>query len=295
MSTGIRLINCQTVTINNFRFDDIDKFNDPENNGFPSGIGASNSSLTIQNIFSNNASCSFNTCNTAIRSVRTGTLIVKDAKFNFQRRLDIEVVSSSNSAYNVVIKNNQFSVVNPLAGSLSIQRAAFLTVPFPLPFSFVTHTDISNNIFSITNTGVSAIDLQNTIVFINMTNVPGALDQARISNNQMTSTFGNGPNSIAHAIFGIEITGNGTVSGYHVYGNSINFSSPSGPVIPINNIPLGYGIFTQFISSGLHEIGPNNTIISALFPPANSITCSWLRCGIHSNACPTIFVCSNDI
>ena len=275
-STAIRARN-STLTVNNCYFSGntlVDQFG-----AASSGIGiwVSGSDLTLQNVFSNNASCSFNFNRRGIRSDSTRRLIVKNAVFTNHLNLDIDVANSV-FPYNLEIINNRDTLSNPTIGGYSIQRCAQ---------GGGIHTRVQSNIMVLQ----PIVALANNIRFMFFPIPVGlAADQAVIANNQIFCSYGNGPaGSIARSIDGIWVVGN--ANGYQVSGNTINYVNPTGP--PNAQVVSTAIAMTQV--QGINNIvGPNNTITSTRFPNQVTTRDAWLRCGVHIDASNTA-VCKNDV
>ena len=275
-STAIRARN-STLTVNNCHFSG-NVFSDQLNAANPGiGIWASGSDLTLQNVFSNNASCSFTFNGRGIRSDSTRRLIIKNAVFSNHLNLDIDVTNSV-FPYNLEITNNRDTLSNPTLGGYSIQRCAQ---------GGGIHTRVQSNVMVLQPTVV----LANNIQFMFFRTPLGlAADQAVIANNQIFCSYGNGPaGGTARTIDGIWIFGN--ADGYQVSGNIVNYVNPTGP--PNTQIFSTALSMTQV--QGINNImGPNNTITTTRFGGQPSAREAWLRCGVHIDASNTA-VCKNDV
>jgi hypothetical protein len=278
MSCAAR-INISNMTLNNCRF----QFNNVLDwEGFGSGIGiwATNSTLTIQNIFSNGASCEFDNNNRAVRCDRTVGLVLKNARFTNQIGSDIEVVGSTNP-YNIDISNNNIALRAPNGPSIFIDRAAN---------TGGIHTRLKSNIINFPAPPLGFF-LNGNRRIIDIQGRPGTSDQAIISDNQITCTYGNGnaTNPISRNIDGIWIQNN--ADGYQVSGNIINYVNTfaGAPNANLNSVAIG-----MVGNNGMNNIiGPNNNVTTTLFPnPVNNRE-SWLRCGIHIDMSQNVAVCKN--
>ena len=240
------------------------------------GILSFGSSLTIQNIFSNNASCRFSNNRRGILSDRTIMLTVRNAIFQSQGVSDVEVVNSTNP-YNVNISSNTMNLSVLSGQSILLNRAAQTTG---------INTRIQSNII---NLPWGAGTLPNPIRIINVTTRAGATDQAVIANNQITCAYGNpvtGGNTTT--IDGIFITGN--ADGYQVSGNIISYPFAVAPNANVMSVAIG-----TLNNNGVNNIiGPNNTVTTNRFPAMGNLRDSWLRCGIHIDNCLNVAVCKND-
>jgi hypothetical protein len=311
MSSCISMNNSSIILFNFYLYggDNHAKNRDNINPHVTCGIYANNSSITVQDLnLTNTGNFRFEYLDEGIKSIRTAALTVQNARFVQQDIYDINVDNSTSNAYNVVIKNNTFILGSPSKGSVLINRAAFQGAGPFLPIVPIVHTDISNNFFHLDNTTPWTHTLTSPITFLEVTNQAGAWDIAKISNNSITCVYGNGPTNLAYAINGIRMTGTPNVFGYHVFGNNIDFTNPTqGPAntpLDINNkhLSTGFGIHSNNLSTGFHLIGPNNNISSVLFAPQTggniqdaATLGSWLRCGIHLDVSPDVFVCSNIV
>ncbi len=273
MTTGA-LIGNSNITFNNIHF----ATSAPSANGVDQGAGifSTGSSLTIQNIFSNNASCRFSSNRRGILSDRTISLTVQNAIFQAQGVSDIEVINSTNP-YNVNISNNTMNLAIPSGQSILLNRAAQVAG---------INTRIQSNII---NLPWGAGTLPNPIRIINITTQAGATDQAVIANNQITCAYGNpagGGNTTT--IDGIFITGN--ADGYQVSGNIISYPFAVAPNADVVSVAIG-----TLNNNGINNIiGPNNIITTNRFPASGNLRDSWLRCGIHIDNSLNVAVCKND-
>jgi hypothetical protein len=275
MSVGARVTNNSNITFNNIHFATASAA-DNENGGQGIGVHVIASSLTIQNIFSNNASCRFSTNRRGIRSEQTVLLTIRNAIFQSQGVSDIEVVNSTNP-YNVNISSNTMNLAAPSGQSILLNRAAQAAG---------INTRIQSNII---NLQWGAGTIPNPIRIINVTTQAGATDQVVIANNQITCAYGNpvaGGNTTT--IDGIFITGN--ADGYQVSGNIISYPFANAPNAPVLSVAVG-----MLNVNGVNNIvGPNNTITTNRFPAMGNTRDSWLRCGIHIDGSLSVAVCKND-
>lgn len=277
-STAIKA-NGGTYTINNCSFIG-NTFLDWEGFGTGIGIWVINANLTIDNIFSNGVSCSFDENRRAVRFDNSGNLVLRNAVFSNSRVVDVEVVGSA-QPYNINISNNRFNIRNPSQQSIFIDRAAQL---------LGVHTRVQSNFFNLPAT--PGFPLNNNFRFIDVVSRPGTTDQAIIANNPITCTYGNGPaGTIARTTDGIWIQGN--ADGYQVSGNTLNFVNANGGVAPNADIvTVGLGMT---LNNGINNIiGPNNVISTTRFGGANEYRQSWLRCGVHVDRSMNVLVCKND-
>lgn len=273
MTTGAMVFG-SNITFNNIHF----ATSAPSANGADQGAGihSAASSLTIQNIFSNNASCRFSSNRRGILSERTFSLTVKNAVFQSQGVSDIEVVNSTNP-YRVNISSNTMNLAAPSGQSILLNRAAQ---------AIGINTRIQSNII---NLPWGAGTIPNPIRIINITTQAGATDQAVIANNQITCAYGNpvaGGNTTT--IDGIFITGN--ADGYQVSGNIISYPFANAPNAPVLSVAIG----TLNVNGVNNIVGPNNTITTNRFPAMGNTRDSWLRCGVHTDGSLNVAVCKND-
>lgn len=273
MNTGAMIFG-SNITFNNIHFATSSLSANGGDQG--AGIHAAASSLTIQNIFSNNASCRFSNNRRGILSDRTILLTVRDAIFQSQGVSDIEVVNSTNP-YNVNISSNTMNLAVLSGQSILLNRAAQAAG---------INTRIQSNII---NLPWGAGTLPNPIRIINITTQAGATDQAVIANNQITCAYGNPvTNGNTTTIDGIYITGN--ADGYQVSGNIISYPFATAPNAPVLSVAIG-----MLNVNGVNNIvGPNNTVTTNRFPAMGNTRDSWLRCGIHIDASMNVAVCKND-
>ncbi len=275
MTVGARVSNNSNITFNNIVFANC-QASDAENGGQGIGVHSLASSLTIQNIFSNNASCQFLGNRRGIRSEQTMLFTVRDAIFQSQGISDIEVVNSTNP-YNVNISSNTMNLAVLSGQSILLNRAAQAAG---------INTRIQSNIINLPwGTGT----LPNPIRIINITTQAGATDQAVIANNQITCAYGNpagGANTTT--IDGIFITGN--ADGYQVSGNIISYPFANAPNAQVLSVAIG----TLNMNGANNIVGPNNTITTNRFPAMVNTRDSWLRCGVHIDNCLNVAVCKND-
>jgi hypothetical protein len=276
MSVGARVSNNSNITFNNFHFKSSIAA-DNQNSGQGIGIHSIASSITIQNIFSNNASCRFSENRRGIRSEQTILLTVRDAIFQSQGTSDIEVVNSTNP-YNVNISSNTMNLSSPRGQSILLNRAAQAAG---------INTRIQSNIINLPFGGVR---IPSPIRIINITTQAGATDQAIIANNQITCSYGNpAAGGSTTSIDGIFINGN--ADGYQVSGNIIRF--PFATAVPNANV-VSVAIGMQNNNGVNNIIGPNNTITTTRFG-GQDLRDSWLRCGIHIDGSLNVAVCKNDV
>jgi hypothetical protein len=276
MTTGVRASNNTNIVLNNFRFAYC-RLTDPFNGGSGTAIISTSSWLTMQNIFSNDASCFFEGNGKGVVSRNTFGLIVRDARFLNQLASDVEVVNSTNP-YHVEIVDNTITLLRPSVGSIAVNRAAQASG---------VNTRVQSNIITLpSGTGV----LPNAVRLVNVTTRPGATDQFVIANNQITCANGNPSGGPARTIDGIYITG--TADGYHVSGNIIKYPFAAEPNADIVSVGIGF----ENVGGINHLVGPNNQVTTNRFGAAtNQFRQSWLRCGIHIDGSPNIAVCKNDV
>jgi hypothetical protein len=279
-STAIRAEN-STITVNNSEFR-INIFSDVENFGLGIGIRAIQSSLVIQNIFSNGVSCSFINNGRSIRSDRTINFTLQNASFAKDSVADIEIMASMNPA-NIQILNNTFTLWNPSQYSVFIERPAQ---------AGLVHMRIQSNAWSLPDPGTQLPRplLTQNIRFLE---IRAPLGTPIIANNTFNNSYGNGATGVAAArartVDAIWIQDN--ANGYRVSGNTITYVNPSGP---INNNIASVAIGMTNVNGVGNAVGPNNIITSTLFANANNLRESWLRCGVHINNSQNILVCRND-
>lgn len=277
MTTGIRAVN-STLTVNNCTFSAC-RVIDPQNNGNGTGLGLNNCNLTIRNLFSNNASCTFTGCGVGISSNATRRFTVQQAAFAGQSVLDIDVFNSISNFYTVNISNNTFALTNPRIGAIALQRAATI--------GNGVRTRIQNNPMTLPAGGAA---IANNIRFMNLSAQPNATDLAYVANNPITCAYGNGPAAgVARTIDGIWIQN--AANGWQVSGNTINFINPTGPP---NAAIFGVAIGMVNVIGNTNIVGPNNLITTSRFANQVNGQESWLRCGVHIDGSPTAAVCKND-
>ncbi|MBP6827280.1 MAG: hypothetical protein KA165_12030, partial [Saprospiraceae bacterium] len=265
--TSAILANSSNFTVNNCRFADN---RDPGWGGWGGGVGiwAINSTLTIQNLFSNAASCEFIGNRRAVRSENTIGLTIKNAHFQQQAVVDIEVISSINPC-NIDISNNIIDIAVPTERSIFVERSGQ---------GGLIHTRVQSNIVTFPSPALGTF-LTGDRRIMEFQARAGALDQAVIANNQITCSYGNGnqTNAFARTIDGIWIQG--LADGYQVSGNIIIYTNPNAmPNADVVSVAIG-----MVTNNGINNIlGPNNTITSQLFinQPV-PLRESWLRCGLH--------------
>jgi Secretion system C-terminal sorting domain len=294
-SAAILLTNA-SLSLNNCRFIS-NSYQDW--NGIQTGIGilSDNSSLTIQNIYSNNASCEFYNNTRGIRSSRTNLLTVRNAIFGStaaaglgnQARLDIEVIQSTRP-WLLDISTNTFNVGTPIQNSVYVERP---------PMAGGIHTRVQSNIINMPSPAVGQGQLANNLRLFEFSARAGAVDQAVVADNIFTITYG-GANLLEREISAILITDNAQgISGgdnYQVSGNTISYLMPgvSPPQNNGNGTHNGIGVGIILNNAIGNIIGPNNTATSTLFPPPVAVGFqSWIRCGVHVQASPNVLVCTN--
>lgn len=250
--------------------------------GFGSGVGiwATNSFLTIENYFSNAASCSFIGNKRGLRTDQTVSLNLQNAIFRNQQVVDVEVINAIKSN-NIKIISNSFSLGNPTGHAIFVERASQ---------AIKVHTEIRSNILTLPHGGNW---LANNIRFIEVRARPGATDGAKIVDNQIRCDYGN-TGTTTRKIDGIWVED--PADGYYVAGNIINYQSND----PLPNAQIGAFGIAMLTGNGIHnDVGPNNTITSTLYPSAtpnvDNFMESWLRCGIHVGGGTNVRVCRNDV
>lgn len=284
MTTGARIVANSNITINNFHFEDC-SFGDTQigltGPGLGIGVLSISSSLTIQNIFSNNASCRFTSNGTGVVSNSTISLTVKNAIFTWQHTSDISAINSANP-YSVDISNNTMTLQAIRQQSIFLDRA-------PGSLGSGIHTRIQSNAITLPTPPSTGLGLPGNIRFINITTNSNPHDQAVIANNVITCSYGNPIGGIARTIDGIFISMNG--DGYQVSGNTINYVNPNGPPNSLVN-SVAIGIVSNAGISNI--VGPNNVITATRFNNQPNQRESWLRCGVHISNSQNVAVCKND-
>lgn len=301
LSTGINMVN-STLSVQNCQFlNCLATGWNGQQAGW--GIYANNSSLTIQNIFSNNASCEFIGNNRGIKSDATVALNIQDAVFTNENVEDLEVGGSINPN-SVLIKNNTFNVLNIQENVITVERA------------LMAAAGTGNNSINIRNNQITATansTFGSNVRMIELTTRPNGgvpTDNVYVADNTIDCNHGNfvGGNLVSFAD-GIAAVGN--AFGCQIAGNTLNYNNAqvNPPARGTTSIAIGLQFMNALSPISLNQmniIGPNNTVTSARIPANNipagvvcntgsigAIRCTWVKCAIHTAAAPSTWVCGN--
>ncbi len=279
LSVGIRLTSNSDLAVNNCRFED--------NLLAPTGRGIDmdNSNITMEGTFNGGRSCVFIHNNTDIQSTNTRRLHVRNALFRNPVNNSI-LVNQSNNPANIRVRYCGFAI----------------TSDSPLPTGNLIDIQRSNQSGSVRNTILSYDTIvvdhansgsSNNTRLINLqpgTNT-GLQDVAYIGDNIIISNYGNpNDNSPTRTIDAIVLDGLG--DNYQVYYNNIDYSAP---------LEMPNGVVISIAVGILNNPGTGNQIVRTngkgrYFPthtPQNAR--AFLRCGVHTQNTPTVFLCYNTM
>ncbi len=276
LGTGIRMTNRSVITVNNCNFTDQRISGQVSSINGGTGIYSERSFLTIQHIFSGDASCTFTRNGSGIVSSRTAGLTVRNAIFNQQSFTDIEVRSSTIN-HTVEITDNTMNLGIITGQSIFYNRAGQ---------TGLVHSRIINNAINLP--AQTAGRIPSNIRLINVNTQPGAFDQSIIADNELICSYGNPTVGNPVSIDGIWVSG--TADRYQISGNTISYVAAGPPRTDVFGV--GIGMVTNDGQGNI--IGPNNTINTNNFG-LNDGTDAWFRCGIHTDRSQNTWVCKNNI